>query len=142
MNSLPAIFFISWSPDLPIRGCGYNFLQSLHQQFPQPKAILVISATGILIHQWSALRGNPIIHDFLVPEALYHLSYPAPGAPILLIGSTYHRQVLLCTHPRRGLDHGTWTPLILAYPAADIPVTQLSIQPTVTHSIIGNWGGH
>jgi 4,5-DOPA dioxygenase extradiol len=45
MNSLPALFISHGAPDLPIRnGAVTHFLKSLHQQFPKPKAILVISA--------------------------------------------------------------------------------------------------
>jgi 4,5-DOPA dioxygenase extradiol len=134
MNNLPAIFLSHGAPDLPIReGAVTNFLRSLHQQFPQPKAILVISA------HWhsdppmvSTARQPKTIHDFSgFPEVLYHLSYPAPGAPDLAerVVTLLTQAGIACdTHPSRGLDHGTWTPLILAYPAADIPVTQLSIQ--------------
>ena len=31
---------------------------------------------------------------------------------------------------KRGYDHGTWNPLILAYPQADIPVVVVSVDPT------------
>jgi len=58
--------------------------------------------------------------------------YPAPGEPELAVrvaerlgaaGFAAERQV------QRGYDHGTWVPLSLIYPAADVPVVQLSIQP-------------
>lgn len=134
MSSLPAIFLSHGAPDLPIReGAATSFLRSLHQRFPKPKAILVVSAHWFSELPMVSTAPQPkTIHDFSgFPESLYRLSYPAPGAPDLA-----HRVVVLLTqagiacdtHSTRGLDHGTWTPLILVYPAADIPVTQLSIQ--------------
>ncbi|GAB4380305.1 MAG: class III extradiol ring-cleavage dioxygenase [Elainellaceae cyanobacterium] len=134
MNNLPAIFLSHGAPDLPIRkGAASDFLRSLHQQFPKPRAILAISA------HWysdpplvSAALHPKTIHDFSgFPEALYQLQYPAPGSPELAdrVVALLKQSGIACnTHPSRGLDHGTWTPLMLAYPDADIPVLQLSIQ--------------
>jgi 4,5-DOPA dioxygenase extradiol len=68
------------------------------------------------------------IHDFSgFPAALYAVNYPAPGAPELaarvmeLLAMTYGRsgtvaQPPYSSHPSRGLDHGAWIPLLLAYP--------------------------
>jgi len=67
------------------------------------------------------------IHDFGgFPAELYALRYPAPGDPELaarLVG------MLDGAHadPTRGLDHGAWVPLRYLYPAADVPVVQVSL---------------
>ena len=87
----------------------------------------------------SAVVAPRTIHDFSgFPAALYKLNYPAPGSPELadrIITLLNQAGITAQIDPDRGFDHGTWTPLMLAYPAADIPVVQLSIQyhQDVTH---------
>ncbi|MCL1495104.1 MAG: dioxygenase [Pseudanabaena sp. Salubria-1] len=134
MDSLPTIFLSHGAPDLAIRdGAVSDFLRSLHQQFPKPKAILVISAHWNSDPPMVSAATNPrTIYDFSgFPSQLYELSYLALGSPELSdrVVELLTQAGMTCeTHPTRGLDHGAWTPLLLAYPAADIPVTQLSIQ--------------
>jgi 4,5-DOPA dioxygenase extradiol len=134
MDTLPAIFLSHGAPDLPIRnGAATNFLRSLHQHFSTPKAILVISAHwSSKLPTVSAAVKPRTIHDFSgFPQALYELTYAAPGSPELAdrVVTLLAQSNIRCeTHPSRGFDHGTWIPLMLAYPAADIPVVQLSIQ--------------
>jgi 4,5-DOPA dioxygenase extradiol len=143
MISLPAIFLSHGAPDLPIReGEATQFLRSLHRQFPKPKAILVISAHwNSDLPMVSNAQHPETIYDFSgFPEALYRLEYPAPGAPALAdrVVHVLNQAGIPCkTHSSRGFDHGAWTPLILAYPAADIPVTQLSIQ--YRHDPLYHW---
>lgn len=81
----------------------------------------------------SAAAHPRTIHDFSgFPATLYQLCYPAPGAPELahqVLSQLARANLPGAVHLSRGLDHGAWTPLILAYPEANIPVAQLSIQP-------------
>ena len=99
----------------------------------RPKAILMVSA------HWERLRPtvsapprNETIHDFGgFPEALYRISYPAPPSEDLAKRVT---ELLAAggvpadIDRQRGLDHGAWVPLMAAWPEADVPVVQLSVQ--------------
>lgn len=135
MSSFPSVFVSHGAPDLLCRPCpAQTFLKQLGPQLGKPQAILVISA------HW-ATRGPTIstsaapatIHDFAgFPELLYQLRYPAPGAPSLAERVATALAAAGLGQPAmvdRGLDHGAWEPLMLMYPDAEIPVTQLSIQP-------------
>jgi 4,5-DOPA dioxygenase extradiol len=133
--TLPSLFLSHGAPTLPLTDTPARaFLGRLGSTLGQPKAIVVVSA------HWetdgpevSAVARNETIHDFHgFPRQLYELSYPAPGAPSLAdeIAELLHEADLACrVDNRRGLDHGAWVPLLLMYPAADIPVLQVSIQP-------------
>jgi 4,5-DOPA dioxygenase extradiol len=98
---------------------------------PRPEAILVVSAhwlsrSGVAV---SAAEQPETLYDFgpFHPD-LFRITYSAPGAP-----RQAHRVADLITapavrlDPRRGLDHGAWAVLRHLFPAADIPVFQLSI---------------
>lgn len=135
MDKLPALFLSHGAPTLPLEsGAVPNFLKQLGQTLPTPKAILVISAHWETKHPIVSAATHPrTIHDFNgFPRELYQMQYSAPGAPELAdrVVELLADVGMHCEVSRdRGLDHGAWTPLILMYPAANIPVTQLSIQP-------------
>jgi 4,5-DOPA dioxygenase extradiol len=130
----PALFVSHGAPTLPFDDVpARDFLLDLGQSLPRPKVILAVSA------HWTTdmpavyvRKENTTLHDFGgFPRALYDLRYDAPGAP----EAAQHVSALLqqagvstTTNSGRGLDHGAWVPLLLMYPAADIPVLQLSIQ--------------
>lgn len=100
----------------------------------RPKAILCISAHwcthGVRV---TAMPSPQTIHDFgrSLPAPLFTQQYPAPGSRAL----AERVQMLLAPTPVTldeswGLDHGTWSVLQKAYPDADIPVVQLSMDVT------------
>ena len=131
---MPVLFMGHGSP---MNGIELNEFSSkwteIAKNIPIPQAVLVISAhwftRGTRI---TAMDFPPTIHDFGgFPQALFDVQYPAPGNPQLaretatLIKST---EVIL-DHDW-GLDHGAWSVIKHMYPAAEIPVLQLSIDYT------------
>lgn len=102
---------------------------------PQPRAILCISAhwetRGTRV---TAMETPRTIHDFGgFPPALYAVQYPAPGCPLLAQAvKGLLRQADVGLDTEWGLDHGCWSVLKQMYPAADIPVVQLSLDHSLT----------
>lgn len=130
-----SLFLSHGSPMIVVNGIpAARFLKDYAKELERPRAILMVTA------HWetpapalSSGAAPEMIYDFFgFPEALYQITYPAPGDPDLaaraadLLEAAGHE---VTQDPRRGFDHGAWTPLYLLYPAADIPVVQLSVQP-------------
>ena len=106
-------------------------LKRLGQRIPRPKGIICVSAHWMSEGTWITHTPKPkTIHDFYgFPKELFEVQYPAPGSPEL--AELAQAEIL---DPRInlddelwGLDHGTWSVLKRMYPAADVPVLQLSI---------------
>lgn len=107
--------------------------RQISDQITIPKAILCISAhwetRGTHV---TAMEHPPTIHDFGgFPQALFDVEYPAPGSPQLAseIISTVEKTDVKEDHAW-GLDHGAWSVIKHLYPAANIPVVQMSIDYT------------
>lgn len=103
--------------------------EEMAKAIPKPKAILSISAHWYIGSTSVMDTLSPkTIHDFYgFPKRLFEVNYSAKGHPELanetkrLIGD-------ICTIDNSwGIDHGTWSVLVIMYPEKDIPVFQLSI---------------
>ena len=129
-SRMPALFVSHGAPTTALQtgGAFARALRGFVERKPRPRAIAVVSA------HWEArapaVTGSaapPLIYDFGgFAEELYQVRYPCPGAPDLA------RRVAellpgALIDPRRGLDHGAWTPLRLMFPDADIPVVQVAL---------------
>ncbi|WP_250207964.1 4,5-DOPA dioxygenase extradiol [Curvibacter sp. CHRR-16] len=154
---MPVLFLGHGSPMNAIRnnrwhqswvGLGQQF--GAGKRWPKPQMILCISAHW-LTQGWylTGMMRPPTIHDFSgFPQELQTLQYPAPGAPITAQALAAQlqqphltgRAALKVDGSEWGLDHGTWSVLRPMFPAADVPIVQLSMdysRPPAEHVQLG-----
>lgn len=131
MKRMPVVFVGHGSPMNAIEDNVFSLgWREIGERLPRPEVILCVSAhwetRGVRL---TAMERPRTIHDFGgFPQELYEVQYPAPGSSdlaretcVLLAGGGAGLDM------EWGLDHGSWSVLRQMYPAADIPVVQLSL---------------
>jgi aromatic ring-opening dioxygenase catalytic subunit (LigB family) len=114
-----------------------DYLRALPASLPEkPKAILLISGhwetEGFC---FTGAERHPLLFDYYgFPEHTYQLRYDAPGDPALA-----ERAAALLSEAgfragvdrERGWDHGVFIPLKVAFPDADVPIVEMSLDQSL-----------
>lgn len=134
---MPVLFVPHGGGPMPLLGEENHreltaFMQSVSAELPRPKAIVVITAhweEGVATISSASAPG--MFYDYYgFPPETYRFKYPAAGNPELaqsIAGLLDAAGVKSKLDSKRDFDHGTFVPLMLMYPEADIPVVQLSL---------------
>jgi len=139
MTMLPPLFLSHGSPMIALepREAGH-YMQALgpaiDAAFGRPQAIVAVSAHSLThVPVLLAAARHEAVYDFGgFDPRLNEMRYDSPGAPALArrVAALLHAANLPAeVADEGGLDHGIWTPLRHAYPAADIPVLPLAWPP-------------
>jgi 4,5-DOPA dioxygenase extradiol len=134
-SQMPVLYLSHGAPPLADDRTWTAELAAWSADLPRPESILMISA------HWeeapltlSATTKVPLIYDFWgFPRRYYEVTYDAPVAPALVADVTkllHSPGTPVHQDQSRGLDHGAYVPLVEMFPAADVPVLQMSM-PTL-----------
>ncbi len=109
-----------------------NFMQDLPSHVGKPEAVIVISAHWEEdVAKVTSSSMPSLLYDYYgFPPETYQVTYPVPGDPSLaseVVSLLEKSGIASATEPLRGLDHGTFIPMLLSYPDASIPTLQLSL---------------
>lgn len=127
-----SLFVSHGAPTLPISDIpARDFLRKLGEALPRPRAIVALSPHWVTagVEVKSPVRYSTW-HDFGgFPEELYQIQYTPAGDTALarhVLEALNAAGVDAQASADGRLDHGVWVPMLLAWPAADIPVVQVS----------------
>jgi 4,5-DOPA dioxygenase extradiol len=135
LAAAPSLFLSHGGPNIVTEPSkARDYLRNLPEITGKPKAIVLVSAHFETDGPVVVTDPAPeMIYDFGgFSEELYQMVYPAPGEPELAMRVAHMLSDAgfdVRVTPKRGYDHGAWTSMMLAFPQADIPIVQLSIDP-------------
>ena len=142
MNNRLPTYFIShgggpwpWLPDMArqLAPLAQSLSRMPEEIGERPKAVLMISGHWET-EAFSVMSAAqpPMVYDYYnFPAHTYEITYPAPGAPAL--AAKVEEMISSAGLPARqdaemGFDHGTFVPMALMYPEADMPLFQVSMR--------------
>ena len=135
--SFPCIYINHGGGPLPLMGAQpdvASFLGKYASSLPMlPTAILLVSAhweedAVVAVH---AGAQPDLLYDYGgFPPETYAYRYPARGSPAVaarVLDCLQAAGIEARTELRRGWDHGVFVPMKLAFPAANVPIVQVSL---------------
>ncbi len=134
-RTLPALYIGHGAPPLLDDELWTGQLRDVAGDLPRPTGIVIVSAhwESAPLALSATPAATPLVYDFGgFPQRFYEMTYESPDAGALAarVAAMMPDSQPVHQHQRRGLDHGAWVPMRVMYPAADIPVLQLSM-PTL-----------
>lgn len=111
-----------------------EYLTGLTSALPaRPRALLVVTAHWEeRVPTVSTAQRPPMLYDYYgFPPESYTITWPAPGDPALAArvrALLSERGIESAEDAERGFDHGTFVPMKLSFPQADVPCVQLSLR--------------
>jgi 4,5-DOPA dioxygenase extradiol len=133
VRRVPSLFLAHGSPMTVLDKTYAGAVRKFTSRQRRLRAIVAVSAhwqTSGLIRVTSNPKPS-LIFDFMgFPGWLYEIGYPCPGdrAVAQMVAVLLERVGIAARlDPDRGLDHGVWVPLSLAFPDATVPVVQVSL---------------
>jgi 4,5-DOPA dioxygenase extradiol len=138
----PALFISHGAPPLALDPGSFGAALSSWAALHTPRAVAIVSAHWVARDLRVGGAASPeLIFDFSgFPPELYDLTYPAAGAPEIaaaIADLLRDRELAVVIDRERGWDHGVWVPMRIAWPAANVPIVEISLPSSFSpHELI------